>query len=76
MRLERWDPGVDLGRIGYEQGLELFVLEGEFEDDEGAYPAGSWLRLPPGGAHCPRTSRGCTVYVKLAGFAYLSSAGE
>ncbi len=76
MRLERWDAGTDLGRIDYEHGTELFVLDGAFADDEGAYPAGSWLRLPPGGFHYPRTGSGCTVYVKLAGFPYLRSGSE
>jgi anti-sigma factor ChrR (cupin superfamily) len=76
MRLERWDAGTDLGRIDYVQGIEFFVLEGEFEDDEGTYPVGSWLRLPPGGFHCPRTSAGCTIYMKLAGFPYLRSGDE
>lgn len=74
MRLERWDAGTDLGRVDYAEGVEIFVLEGDFEDVEGVYSAGSWLRLPPGGCHSPRTAEGCTLYVKLAGFAYLRSA--
>ncbi|TMH11658.1 MAG: anti-sigma factor, partial [Betaproteobacteria bacterium] len=32
MRLERWEPQADLGIISYEQGAELFVLEGQFAD--------------------------------------------
>ncbi|NIW23737.1 MAG: anti-sigma factor [Gammaproteobacteria bacterium] len=76
MRLERWDAGVDLGNIDYTQGAELFVIEGAFADEEGAYGAGSWLRLPPGAFHAPRTRSGCTLYVKLGGFAYLRSAGN
>ena len=76
MQLERWEADAELGRIDYAEGVELFVLEGEFEDDEGAYPAGSWLRFPPGSGHRPRTDTGCMMYVKLGGFAYLRSAGE
>src|SRR5207253_3824893 len=40
MRLERWEPQADLGVISYEQGAELFVLEGEFADEVRAYSAG------------------------------------
>ena len=40
--LERWDPGAELGVIAYESGAELFVVEGEFSDEEGSYTQGSW----------------------------------
>jgi hypothetical protein len=58
----------------YEQGAELFVLEGEFADEAGAYSQGWWLRLPVGSAHHPRSERGCTLYVKRAGLPYLKTA--
>jgi anti-sigma factor ChrR (cupin superfamily) len=54
--------------------VEFYVLEGEFADDEGAYPKGWWLRLPAGSQHHPRSERGCTLYVKHAGLPYLKSA--
>ena len=72
--LERWAPGSDAGVQGYEQGAEVFVLEGEFADEAGAYAQGWWLRLPAGSEHHPRSERGCTLYVKRAGFPYLNSA--
>lgn len=74
MRLERWDPQADLGVISYEQGAELFVLEGEFTDEAGAYRAACWLRLPVGSKHHPRTAGGCTLYIKRSGLPYLRSA--
>jgi anti-sigma factor ChrR (cupin superfamily) len=73
-RLERWQPGADLGTVSYEQGAEFFVLEGEFADEAGAYSQGWWLRLPTGSEHHPRSERGCTLYVKRAGLPYLKSA--
>lgn len=73
-RLEHWEPQADLGVISYEQGAELFVLEGEFTDEAGAYRAGCWLRLPAGSKHHPRSARGCTLYVKRSGLPYLRSA--
>ena len=74
MRLERWEPKADLGIISYEQGAELFVLEGEFSDEVRAYSAGCWLRLPAGSGHHPRSAAGCTLYIKRSGLPYLRSA--
>ena len=70
-RLERWEAGTAAGTISYEQGVEFLVLDGRFEDDEGAYPAGTWLRIPPGASHSPRSVQGCELYVKEGGFPYL-----
>lgn len=74
MRIERWDAGAAPGLRTYEQGAELFVLEGGFSDAAGTYGAGCWLRLPPGGSHLPATGTGCRLYVKTGGFSYLWSA--
>lgn len=76
MRLERWAPGADLGTITYEQGAELFVLDGGFDDDDGAYRQGCWLRLPAGSRQHPRSDGGCTVYVKRSGLPYLQSSAD
>jgi anti-sigma factor ChrR (cupin superfamily) len=73
-RLECWEPQADLGVVSYEQGAELFVLDGEFADEAGAYGAGCWLRLPAGSKHHPRSAGGCTLYAKRAGLTYLRSA--
>ena len=70
-RLEHWQPQADLGVISYEQGAELFVLEGQFTDEAGAYRAGCWLRLPVGSRHRPRSAGGCTLYIKRSGLPYL-----
>jgi anti-sigma factor ChrR (cupin superfamily) len=45
-------------------GEEIFVLEGVFADEEGTYPAGTWLRNPAGSSHTPFSREGCTIYVK------------
>ena len=74
MRLERWDAGTARAQVTYDDGVEYFVLDGEFEDSDGTYPQGSWLRLPPGGIHAPRSEHGCVLYVKLAGHHYLNAA--
>lgn len=45
-------------------GEEVFVLEGEIEDENGVYPKYTWFRLPPGSSHAPRTKTGCLLWVK------------
>jgi anti-sigma factor ChrR (cupin superfamily) len=71
VRLERWEPGAQQGRIGYPSGAELFVLGGSFRDAKGAFARGTWLRLPPGTSHSPSTDGGCVLYIKEGGFTYL-----
>ena len=46
-------------------GEEFVVLEGVFEDESGAYPAGSYIRNPPQSRHTPSSARGCVMFVKL-----------
>ncbi len=72
--LERWAPGTDPGEVVHPDGTEIFVLEGALVDETGQFEAGSWLRLPVGHAHRPRSEIGCTLYVKRGGLAYLRAA--
>lgn len=71
MCLERLAPGTALPDEACAGGKEVFVLEGRLEDDEGRYPAGAWLRLPPGSRHAPRSADGCICYVKRGHLAEL-----
>jgi anti-sigma factor ChrR (cupin superfamily) len=50
------------------QGEELYVLEGVFSDENGDYPAGTYIRNPPGSDHSPFTKEGCRLFVKLDQF--------
>ena len=50
---------------GHGLGEEFLVLEGVFSDEHGDYPAGTYVRNPPGSHHSPRTGPGCTILVKL-----------
>lgn len=49
-------------------GEEILVLQGSFSDEHGDYPAGTYLRNPPGTSHAPRPEAGCTIFVKLRQF--------
>ncbi len=44
-------------------GEETFVLDGAFEDEHGSYPAGTWIREPPGSRHAPLSRGGAVLLV-------------
>jgi anti-sigma factor ChrR (cupin superfamily) len=62
--LVRWAPGTQFQPHLHGGGEEILVLAGVFNDEHGAYPAGSWLRNPPGSVHRPWSEEGCTIWVK------------
>lgn len=62
--LVRWAPGTVFHPHGHPGGEEILVLEGLFQDEQGSYPAGTWLRNPPGSGHRPWSDEGCTIWVK------------
>jgi anti-sigma factor ChrR (cupin superfamily) len=63
--LVRYDAGSQFCAHTHGGGEEILVLEGVFSDELGDYPAGSYLRNPPGTRHTPRSAEGCTLFVKL-----------
>ena len=50
------------------KGEEILVLDGIFSDEHGDYPAGTYIRNPPGTSHSPFSEKGCTILVKLDQF--------
>ena len=62
--LVRWQPGTRFPAHAHPSGEEILVLEGVFADEQGTYPAGTWLRNPPGSLHRPWSPAGCTIWVK------------
>ena len=67
--LVRWPvlarcPSLSPYPHGHPGGEEILVLEGVFQDEQGTYPAGTWLRNPPGSCHHPWSVVGCTIWVK------------
>jgi anti-sigma factor ChrR (cupin superfamily) len=59
----KWAAGYSAEYV-YPKGAEIFVIEGAFEDDDGTYPQGSWVRMEPGSSHRPGTKSGCLLYIK------------
>ena len=49
----------------HEGGEEILVLDGVFSDERGDYPAGTYVRNPPGTSHASVSRGGCTLFVKL-----------
>lgn len=64
----RFEPGSYFPPHQHPQGEEIYVLDGVFSDENGDYPAGSYIRNPPGSSHSPFTREGCTIFVKLDQF--------
>jgi len=68
--LVRYAPNSRFSPHVHEGGEEFLVLEGEFGDEYGVYPAGTYVRNPVGTRHAPRVGdQGCTILVKLHQFA-------
>jgi anti-sigma factor ChrR (cupin superfamily) len=61
----RYAQGSHFPAHGHPGGEEILVLEGVFQDESGDYPAGSYMRNPPGSGHRPGSEPGCVIFVKL-----------
>ena len=64
--LVRWAPETRFNPHTHVGGEEIYVLEGVFRDEHGAYPAGTWIRSPHLSHHQPFTeAEGATILVKV-----------
>ena len=61
----RYAPGSRFSAHTHDGGEEFLVLEGVFQDEHGAFPAGSYIRNPPQSSHTPGSEPGCVIFVKL-----------
>lgn len=66
--LVRYAPKAYFDPHSHALGEEFVVLEGVFSDEHGDYPAGTYIRNPPGTAHKPHSEPGCVIWVKLRQF--------
>jgi len=67
--LVRYAPDSEFPAHVHSGGEEILVLEGEFSDEHGSYPTGSYLRNPIGTRHAPKIGpQGATILVKLHQF--------
>ncbi|MEM7499982.1 MAG: cupin domain-containing protein [Pseudomonadota bacterium] len=65
----RFAPNAEFHPHTHDGGEEFLVLDGVFEDEHGAFPAGSYIRNPPTSHHAPSAPQGTTILVKLHQFA-------
>lgn len=69
--LLRYEAGARVAlheHVGYEH---LYILEGDQYDEDGSYPAGSFVVHPPGTRHSPGSVGGCVallIYEKAVRF--------
>ncbi len=64
----KYEPNSQFSTHPHPYGEEILVLEGVFSDEHGDYPAGTYLRNPPGSQHAPFSKDGCVILVKLNQF--------
>ena len=61
----RYAPGSSFAPHSHGAGEEFLVLEGVFSDETGDFPAGFYVRNPPGSRHRPASAEGAVIFVKL-----------
>lgn len=64
----RYAAGSRFSEHEHGLGEEFLVLSGVFVDEHGSYPAGTYVRNPPGSRHSPGSPDGCELFVKLRQF--------
>jgi len=66
--LVRYAAGSSFPEHRHPLGEEFLVLDGVFSDEHADYPAGTYVRNPPGTSHAPSSRDGCRIFVKLRQF--------
>ena len=62
--LVKWPAGERFKAHRHYGGEEIFVLSGEFIDEHGRYPKGTWLRSPHLSEHFPFVEQETVIFVK------------
>lgn len=63
--LVRWPEGEKFQPHSHFGGEEIYVISGEFKDEFGSYPAGTWLRNPHLSEHFPFVTQETLIWVKV-----------
>jgi len=61
----RYAPGSWFPQHPHPGGEEILVLSGTLSEDDAHYPAGWYMRNPPGSSHQPASGEGAVIFVKL-----------
>lgn len=62
--LVHWPAGESFVPHKHWGGEEIFVISGQFEDEHGEYPAGTWIQSPHLSAHHPFVKVETVIFVK------------
>jgi len=63
--LVKWPAGETFVSHVHVGGEEVFVISGEFIDEHGRYPAGTWIRSPHMSRHHPYVEQDTVILVKV-----------
>lgn len=63
--LVHWPAGEKFQPHTHFGGEEIYVIRGEFIDEFGRYPAGSWIRSPHMSTHFPYVEEDTLIWVKV-----------
>ena len=63
--LVKWPAGEKFVPHVHPGGEEIFVISGEFIDERGRYPAGTWIRSPHMSRHHPYVEVDTLILVKV-----------
>ena len=63
--LVRWPAGERFQDHSHFGGEEIYVISGEFLDEDGRYPAGTWIRSPHLSRHFPYVEQETLIWVKV-----------
>jgi anti-sigma factor ChrR (cupin superfamily) len=63
--LVHWPAGEKFVPHTHMGGEEIFVIRGEFIDENGRYPTGSWIRSPHLSQHYPYVEQETVILVKV-----------
>jgi anti-sigma factor ChrR (cupin superfamily) len=63
--LVRYAPQSNFPHHSHPEGEEILVLSGTFSEHNEHFPAGWYLRNPPGSGHQPSSNEGALLFVKL-----------
>ncbi len=60
-----WPAGEKFHQHVHVGGEEIYVISGEFIDENGRYPAGTWIRSPCMSKHTPYVAEETLLWVKV-----------
>lgn len=63
--LVKWPAGEKFISHVHPGGEEIYVISGEFIDEYGRYPAGTWIRSPHMSRHHPYVEQDTVIFVKV-----------